>query len=302
MAERDELDIDLGAFGRMLARSWWIIVILVVVGAVAGALIARASATTFDASSGVYLGQPLNLLGNDIPSLQTNPRAAAELATSQTVQAAAAKNAGDPWTESKLRRVTEVEIPSQVGRSSTQPVNFVIVHVEHGDAEAAADGATAVAAALATELAGYAEQKIELLEERIAEAEAEIDSLDERAAAAEAALALIAGSGGSEEQKALAGAPYMTILQSVAQTRSAVSTELQTDRLALLTANDIELPSVTNEASVPSQKTGMDWRVGAGIGVLAGFVIGLVVAAYRGRRPKPTGTAQSPRRPQPTTG
>ncbi len=286
MAERDELDIDLGAFGRMLARSWWIIVILVVVGAFAGALIARISANAYDATSGVYLGQPLNSLGNDIPSLQTNPRAAAELGTSEGVLSAAAAAAGDPWTESKLRRATDVEIPSQVGKSSSQPVNFVIVHVAWGDAEAAAAGATAVAESLATELAGYAEEKIALLEERVAEAEAEIKTLDARAEAAEAALARIAESGGGAEEKALAGAPYMTILQSVAQTRSAVATELQADRLNLVTAKDVEMPSVTNEASVPTAKSGMDWRVGAGVGVLAGFVIGLIVAAYRGRRPK----------------
>jgi hypothetical protein len=288
MAERDELDIDLGAFGRMLARSWWIIVVLVVVGALAGALIARATATTFDASSGVYLGQPLNMLGNDIPSLQTNPRAAAELAKSQAVQTAAAAAAGEPWTESKLRGATTVEIPSQVGKSASQPVNFIIIHVKNGNAGAAASGATAVAAALTAELADYARQKIALLEKRVVEAEAEIAALDKRATIAEAALARIAVSSGSADQKALAGAPFMTILQSVAQTRSAVATELQTDQMALVTAKDIELPSVTNEASVPSKKTGMDWRVGAGIGVLAGFVIGLVVAVYRGRRPRPT--------------
>jgi hypothetical protein len=288
MAERDELDIDLGAFGRMLARSWWIIVILVVGGALAGALIARATATTYDASSGVYLGQPLNMLGNDIPSLQTNPRAAAELAKSESVQTAAAAAAGDPWTENKLHAATTVEIPTQVGKSASQPVNFIIIHVEYGSAEAAAGGATAVAEALTAELADYAKQKIALLEKRVVEAEAEIAALDRRATIAEAALARIAVSGGSADQKALAGAPFMTILQSVAQTRSTVAAELQTDQMALVTAKDIELPSVTNEASVPSEKTGMDWRVGAGIGVLAGFVIGLVVAVYRGRRPKPS--------------
>jgi capsular polysaccharide biosynthesis protein len=287
MAERDELDIDLGAFGRMLARSWWIILLLVIAGAVAGALIARFTATTYDASSGVYLGQPLNMLGNDIPSLQTNPRAAVDLATSTQVLEAAVEPAGEPWTLGKLRSATEVEIPSQVGRSSSQPVNFVVVHVRWGQAEPAANGATAVAQALAAELSGYAEQKIELLEARITEAEAEIEQLDRRATAAQAALAGIAASDGSADQKALAGAPYMTILQSVAQTRSTVSAELQNDRLSLVTANDIERPAVTNEASVPGQKTGMDWRVGAGIGVLVGFVIGLVVAVYRGRRPRP---------------
>jgi uncharacterized protein involved in exopolysaccharide biosynthesis len=287
MTERDELDIDLGALGRMLARSWWIILLLVVAGALAGALIARASATTYDASSGVYLGQPLNTLGNDIPSLQTNPRAAAELARSQAVQEAAAEAAGKPWTESRLRGATEVEIPSQVGKSSSQPVNFVIVHVNYGGAEAAARGATAVAAALTDELASYATQKIELLEERVAEAQAEIAALDERAVAAEGALERIAAGGSSEEQKAIAGAPYVTILQSIAQTRSIVAAEFQTDRLNLVAAKDIELPAVTNEASVPQSKSGTDWRVGAGIGVLAGFVIGLVVAVYRGRRPRP---------------
>jgi capsular polysaccharide biosynthesis protein len=287
MGERDELDIDLGAFGRMLARSWWVILLLVIAGAVAGALIARFTATTYDATSGVYLGQPLNMLGNDIPSLQTNPRAAVDLASSTQVLEAAVEAAGEPWTAGKLRGATEVEIPSQVGRSASQPVNFVVVHVRWGQAEPAANAATAVAQALAAELSSYADEKIALLEERIAEAEAEIEQLDRRATATQAALAGIAASDGTADEKALAGAPYMTILQSVAQTRSTVSAELQNDRLALITANDIERPAVTNDASVPSQKTGMDWRVGAGIGVLVGFVIGLVVAVYRGRRPRP---------------
>lgn len=293
MADRDELDIDLGRFGRILARSWWLILALVLIGALAGALIAVYAGRTYDASATVFLGQPTDALGNDLAGLQNNPTAAADLATSQRVLKEATRTAGTPLTPNRLRRATEVEIPPQVGRSSSQPINTIIIHVRYGQARAAAAGANAVADALTQELGQYAEQKIELLDERIAEAQAEIDDLDARAEAAQDALDAVARSGDSAAEKAIAGAPYLTILQSVAQTRSTVETTLQGSQLSLLIARDIEQPRVIKFARVPERTSGTDWRVGAGVGVLAGAVAGIVLAFIRARRTPGAATSDS---------
>lgn len=294
MTERDDLDIDLGGFGRILARSWWVIVLLVLVGALAGALIAVYAGRTYDATATIFLGQPTDALGNNLAGLQNNPTAAADLATSQRVLEEAVAVAGPPLTPSRLRRATEVEIPPQVGRSSSQPISTVIVHVRYGNADAAADGANAVAAALTDQLGEYAFQKIALLDERIDQAAAEVAALDARAEAAQDALDSIARSDQTASEKALSGSSYLTILQSVAQTRSSVETQLQNDRLALLIAEDIEQPRVIKLARTPERTSGTDWRIGAGVGILAGAVVGVIIAFVRARRP-PRVTAESGR-------
>jgi uncharacterized protein involved in exopolysaccharide biosynthesis len=283
MADRDDLDIDLGGFGRILARSWWIILILVLAGALAGALIAAYAGRTYDAEATIFLGQPTDALGNDLAGVQNNPTAAADLATSQRVLDEAARAAGPPMTAARLRRATEVEIPPQVGRSSSQPISTIIVHVRYGQAKPAAHGANALAAALTAELGQFATQKIALLEERIEQAQSEVATLDARADAAQDALDAVATSDRSAVEKALAGAPYLTILQSVAQTRSTVETQLQNDRVSLLIAQDIEQPRVIKLARTPERTSGTDWRVGAGVGVLAGAAVGMIVAFVRAR-------------------
>ncbi|GEM_PF-595265 len=287
MADRDDLDIDFGGFGRILARSWWIILILVLAGALAGALIAVYAGRTYDASATIFLGQPTDAFGNDLAGVQNNPTAAADLATSQRVLDEAAQAAGPPMTAGRLRRATEVEIPPQVGRSSSQPISTIIVHVRYGQAKPAAEGANALAAALTTELGQFATQKIALLEERIEQAESEVATLDARADAAQDSLDAIAASDQSAAEKALAGAPYLTILQSVAQTRSTVETQLQNDRVSLLIAQDIEQPRVIKLARTPERTSGTDWRVGAGVGVLAGAAVSMIVAFVRARHTAP---------------
>jgi len=284
MADRDDLDIDLGGFGRILARSWWIVLILVLAGALAGALIAAYTGRTYDAAATIFLGQPTDALGNDLAGVQNNPTAAADLATSQRVLEEAALAAGPPMTPGRLRRATEVEIPPQVGRSSSQPISTIIVHVRYGQAVPAAEGANALAAALAAELGQFATQKIALLEERVEQAATEVATLDARAEAAQDALDAIAASDQSDAEKAFAGAPYLTIIQSVAQTRSTVETQLQNDRISLLIAEDIEQPRVIKLARTPERTAGTDWRVGAGGGVLAGAAVGLIVAFIRARQ------------------
>lgn len=294
MADRDDLDIDLGRFGQILAHSWWLILLLVLAGALTGALIALYAGRSYEASATVFLGQPTDALGNDLAGIQNNPTAAADLATSQRVLAAAARLAGPPLTPSRLDRATEVEIPPQVGRSSSQPISTIIIHVRNKRARPAAAGANAVAAALTAELGRYAEQKISLLEERIAAAEAEMKELDARAEAAQSALEAVARSGGSPAERAIAGAPYLTILQSVAQTQSTVEATLQQNQLSLLIAKDIEQPRVIKRARTPEHTSGTDWRVGGAVGVLAGAVIGVVVAFIRARRAPRRAPASDP--------
>jgi len=284
MSRNDDLDIDLGAFWRALADSWWLIVLLIVVGGVAGGLITAFTGRAYEASATVYLGQPTDALGNDLAGLQNNPTAAASLATSESVLTEAADKAGDPWTARSLRRALEIEIPEQVGKSSTQPISTVIVRVIDDQSIPAAKAANAVAGVLVERLRGYADQKIALLESRVDDTTTEIAALDKRASTAEQALETIAASNADAAEKAAVGAPYISILQSVAQMRSSLAVELQDAQVALLVAKDIELPGVINRAIPPRQTTGSDWRLGVAVGVLAGAVVGVISAVIRRRR------------------
>jgi len=284
MSNGDDLDIDLGIFWRALAQSWVLIVVLVVVGGVAGGLITAFTGRAYDATAAVYLGQPTDALGNDLAGLQNNPTAAASLATSESVITEAAEKAGEPWTPQALRRALEIEIPSQVGKSSTQPINTIIVHVIDDTSVPAARAANAVAGVLVERLGGYADQKIALLQSRVEDTTGEIAALDKRASAAERALEAIAASDADAAEKAAVGAPYISILQSVAQMRSSLAIELQEAQVALLVAEDIERPSVINRAIPPRQTTGSDWRLGVGVGMLAGAVVGIIAAVIRRRR------------------
>jgi uncharacterized protein involved in exopolysaccharide biosynthesis len=279
---RDDLDIDLGRFGGYLAYSWWIILLLIVVGAVAAVAIARLSADTYEASGSVYVGQATDATGGAIASVSSNPKAAATMATSASVLHEVAAETGIKIA--KLQNAITVEIPTPTARTSGQVVNFITIHVQLSDAEKSAQVANSDARAVRDRLAIFPRRKIDFLRRRVAADTVQIARLDARSNAAQRQLNRLAATPGSAEQKALASTPYVAILQSVAATRAVVANELQSSKLQLLTSQNVEMPRVISAATVPHAKVGLDWRVAAGIGIIAGALVGIVIAVLRGRR------------------
>lgn len=278
----DALDIDLGRFGRYLAHSWWIVVLLIVVGAVAGGAVAKLSANKYEASSSVYVGQATDATGGAIASVMSNPKAAATMATSESVLHQVTAETGVKIAT--LQNAINVEIPTPTARTSGQIVNFITIHVQLSNAEKAAQVANSDARGVRDRLALFPARKIDFLRRTVAKDAVTIAHLDANALAAQRQLDRIVAGPGSADQKALASTPYVAILQSVASTRAVVANELQTSKLQLLTSQNVEMPRVISAAAVPHSKMGMDVRVAAGVGIIAGAVIGIVIAVVRGRR------------------
>ncbi len=144
MSSDDSTSIDVGSWFTTLARNWWVIVGLVVLGIVVGAVVTLAQPEEYTATASVYIGQTTDATGNPMAGLNSNAKAAVQLLASQVVLKEAAERAGMDISASRLRRETTVETPSSTVKTTTSVVNIVVISVTDTDAERAAAAANAL--------------------------------------------------------------------------------------------------------------------------------------------------------------
>ena len=287
MAARDESDIDLGSYLKVLRRNWWVIVALAVIGIVAAGVFTLASKKTYAATSSVYIGQVTDANGNPMPGLSSNARAAVELVQSDAVLKATATQVGKGETVARIRSGLAIDTPSQAVKGATTAINLVNITVTDTKPQRAADAANALANILLQRLAPATDAKIATLQQQIAAQNAELTAAAKRSAQAEAAMRAIASGGGSATEKALASAPYIGIVQSAATEREPLLAANRENQLLLLVAQNVEKPSLLHEAAVPDTPSGPNLRLNLAAGLLAGIVVGIVLAFVRGRRSAP---------------
>jgi len=283
MNDNDSDANDVGSWMTLLARNWWVIVGLVVLGAVVGALLTLTSPKEYTATSSVYIGQTTDANGNPMAGLNSNVKASTELIASQAVLNEAAKRTGMSISTSLLRREVTVETPSQTVKTTTSAVNIVVIHVTDTKKVRAAAAANALAQVLLTRIGGGVDQKIALLEAQLVQGKKALASSVARSLAAQQGLAAIAKGGGSPGQKAAAAAAYVAIVQAAATEQEAIQSSLQRTELLVLTAKQVEQPRLLHEAAIPDSPSGPDAKLNVAAGALAGLVIGFFVAFARQR-------------------
>ena len=281
MSSDDSTTIDVGSWFGTLARNWWVIVGLVVLGIVVGAVVTKAQPKEYTATASVYIGQTTDANGNPMAGLNSNAKAAVQLLASQVVLKEAADRAGMDISASLLRKETTVETPSSTVKTSTSVVNIVVISVTDTDAERAAAAANALSEVLLERLESGVDEKITLLEDQLAQNQKEYAAATARSAAAQKALAVIAAGGGSASEKAAAIAPYLAVVQGASTELEALASSIQKTQLQLLTAKQVEQPRILHEAAVPDSPSGPAMTVNVAIGALAGLVIGIIVAFAR---------------------
>jgi len=277
-------DVDVASYLGAIARQWWLILALVVVGIVAGVLLTLLQPETYDATSSVYIGQTTDANGNPMAGLNSNAKAAIELLSSQALLDAAAEATGDGVTASLLREKTTVETPSSTVKTTTSVVNIVVITVTDESPERAAAAANALAQALLERIGDPVAAKIDLLEQQVADLKEKRDRALDTGYSAGRELDVIAHSDMSKAEKAAASAPYIAIAQSAATQADALTTSLQKAQLMLLTARSVEQPRILHEAAVPDEPSGPDMQLNVAAGALAGLVIGIIAAFVRQRR------------------
>jgi uncharacterized protein involved in exopolysaccharide biosynthesis len=285
MSSDDSTSIDVGAWFTTLARNWWVIIGLVVIGIVVGAAVTMAQPKEYTATASVYIGQTTDANGNPMAGLNSNAKAAVQLLASQVVLKEAAERAGMDISASRLRKETTVETPSSTVKTTTSVVNIVVISVTDQDKERAAAAANALAEVLLERLESGVDEKIALLEQQLTDLQKEYTAATARAASSEKALAAIAAGGGSASERALAASPYLAVVQAAATEQQALATSIQKIQGQLLVVKQVEQPRMLHEAAVPDSPSGPQMTLNVAVGALAGLVIGVIVAfARRGLR------------------
>ncbi len=281
MNNDESTTIDVGSWFVTLARNWWVILGLVVIGIVVGAVVTVAQPDEYSATSSVYIGQTTDANGNAMAGLNSNAKAAVQLLASQVMLKEAATRTGMGMTAGKLRRQTTVETPSSTVKTSTSVVNIVIITVTDTKKARATAAANNLADVLLERLSAYTDEKIALLEEQLAAGRRQLAASVARGVAAQKAIAAIAAGGGSTAEKATASAAWVAVTQAAATEQEQLVASNQKTELQLLTARQVEQPRILHEAAVPDAPSGPTMAVNVGIGALAGIVIGVIVAFAR---------------------
>ena len=283
MSSDDNTSIDIASWIATLARNWWVIVGLVVLGAVVGALLTMAQPKEYSAASSVYIGQTTDAQGNAMAGLNSNSKAATQLLTSQVVLKEAADRTGMGMTTSKLRKETTVETPSSTVKTTTSVVNIVVITVTDTKKVRAAAAANNLADVLLERLSGGTDEKIKLLEAQLIAGTKVVNASLARSTAAQKALAAIARGNGSAAEKAAVSATYVGIAQAAAsEQQPLIQANQETERL-ILSAKSVEQPRILHEAGVPDSPSGPSFSLNVAAGALAGLVVGIIVAFARRR-------------------
>jgi tyrosine-protein kinase Etk/Wzc len=281
MSSDQSTSIDVGSWFTTLARNWWVIAGLIVIGVVVGAVVTKAQPKEYTATSSVYIGQTTDANGNPMAGLNSNAKAAVQLLASQVVLKEAAQRSGMDISASLLRKETTVETPSSTVKTTTSVVNIVVISVTDTDKERAAAAANALAEVLVERIAPGVDEKVALLEKQLAASNAQLAAVQARSAAAEKALAAIARGNASASDQAIASVPYLTLVQAAATEQEALTSNIQDTERQILVAKSIEAPRILHEAGVPDSPSGPSMTMNVAVGALAGLVIGIIVAFAR---------------------
>ncbi len=281
MSSDESTTIDVGSWFATLARNWWVIAGLIVIGVLVGAAVTMAQPDEYSATASVYIGQTTDASGNPMAGLNSNAKAAVQLLASQAVLEEAADRTGMDVSAGMLRKETTVETPSSTVKTTTSVVNIVVITVTDTDPERAAAAANALAEVLLERIGGGVDEKIAVLEKQLADNQKAYAASLARSVAAQKAIAEIAGGGGSAGEKAAASASYVALAQAAATEQDSLSKSIQQTQLLLLSAQQNEEPRILHEAAVPDSPSGPSMSANVAIGALAGLVIGVIVAFAR---------------------
>ena len=287
MASDDELDIDLGGYLGALARSWWIVLVIALVGMGAAVVFTLAQPKTYQATSAVYLGQPTDATGAAITGLQSNAKAAGQIVTAEGTFKDVAGTVGQGETVRKLRDGVTVAYPTTSIKGVSSPANFATVTVTDTKPARAAAAANALAAALVAKTSTYADQKTVLLTAQLKQDQQQIAAAQARSAGAQAALRAIGAGGGTAAEKAASAAPYVGITQAAATELQALLADKRDTALMLQETQSIEKPYVISPAVPPASPSGPSLALNAAAGLLVGLVVGIVVALVLAARRRP---------------
>jgi hypothetical protein len=285
-ALEEEQEVDLSSGWQRLKLRWWLPIGGLVVGALAGILLALASGSVWRAQTIVYLGQPFAPLGGgQIQSLATNPRTVGEIIRSEAAIQRASRISGIP--ESQLR--SSISTRELVAVGQVRGINPLMEIAVKGSGKRRVElAADALADRVVERVSLYVTQKVGLLDEQVDVAEGQLAAVEARIREAqEQQDALATNDALAPVEKLLLSQNLNAVITTADARRSALQDDLVDARQLLNLAENVESsrvvePAAASKTTARSSRTSL--LVGALIGLILGAIAALVVDPIASRR------------------
>jgi hypothetical protein len=259
-----EQEVDLGRYWNAIVARWWLPLAGLLVGALLGYLISLGGGQVWRASSTVYVGASYSIIGGALlQGPQANPSSVGTIARAESSIEQAAARAG--MRAADLRgNVSTQSISTGVGTSIVRTTGnpLVRITVEASTRRRAQLAANALAGIVVERLSGYANRKIERLQERIAAYREIVDAIRQQSRSAADATS-----------KAVFAIQLGEVLEN----------QNQAEQL-LIQAEEIEKPSIFTQAAAV-KTTARSRRNSVVVAAFLGLLIGLAAALVWDRLP-----------------
>lgn len=274
-----EREVDVRGWWEAVKRRWWLPVLGLALGLAVGYALALGGGEVYRAEATLYLGQPFSPNGGaPVPGLATNPSTVNEIVRSEAVLQRVAERSG--MDLGKLRgNVSSRQVSPPAGRrvvAGTTPL--IEVAVTGQNARVTARAANLLADEVVADVSPYVDDKIAALEERIAADERELAESERRLDLAQTELnRVLRDSSISTTDRLVLVTNFNATIGSLVERRGLVTQDLLEAKQALSLAENVEQPSVVEEAA--SRKTTAR-SVGRSlvVGGLIGLILGLLAA------------------------
>ena len=267
-----EQEVDLGRYASALAARWWLPLAGLVVGLVAGALLALGGGTVWKASALISLGQPFSPTGSaPVASFATNPRAVSEIIRSESALKEAARKSG--MRLGNLRgHVSSGQVGTGTGAAAARSATLIQLTVQGPKPVKVAAAANALAGIVIERTTEkYVGTKIRALD-------AQLESLAKRVASQTLTVNELQAQASNRGLSPLDRLAIVTQLNGAAQLLGQLKDEQTTAQQQLALARNVESATVVSKAaasksSARSRRTSM--LVGGLIGLIAGSLAAL---------------------------
>jgi uncharacterized protein involved in exopolysaccharide biosynthesis len=277
---RDELDLDAerevdvrGWWDAVRAR-WWLPVLGLALGLAVGYALALGGGDVYRAEATLYLGQPFSPTGGaPVPGLATNPSTVNEIVNSESALTRASEVSG--MRLDRLRgNVTSRQVGVPAGRRlQVGQTPLMEIAVTGSRSAPSARAANSLAQSVIDDVSPYVEDKIEAIRERIRSDERELAESEQRLDLAQSELnALLRSRNVSVTDRLVSVTTLNSQIGSLVERRGLVTQDLLEAKQALSLAENVEKPSIVEEAA--SRKT---TARSVGRSVVVGGLIGLIL-------------------------
>jgi hypothetical protein len=284
---REELDldaereVDVRGWWEAVKARWWLPVLGLLLGLAAGYALALGGGDVYRADATLYLGQPFSPNGGaPVPGLATNPATVNEIVHAEAVLQRVAERSG--MDLGKLRaNVSSRQVSPPPGRRAVVGTTPLIeVSVIGQNRRVTTRAANLLAAEVVDDVSPYVAEKIDAIQERITSDERELASIDRRLRVAQQSLnEVVSNRSLATTERLLLVSTFNSTISFGEQRRGVVQTDLLEAKQALSLAENVEQPSVVEEAAArktTARSVGRSLVVGGAIGLILGLLAAIL--------------------------